>query len=351
LVTVVIPAFNAAATLDATLHSVRAQSHRELEILVVDDGSTDGTAAIVERHARSDPRLRLIRQANAGVAAARNRGIAEARAELIAPIDADDLWMPTKIEKQLSAMLAAGDDVGFAYVWQTEIDEQDTVVSTAHQPGEEGDVFLPLLAWNIVGSGSNALMRKRAAIEAGGFDATLRVNGGEGCEDLMLFVRIAKSHKVALVREHLVGYRRWRGNMSANFRQMYRSGALVKAKLLKLYPQYARQIHVGHASMCQYLFWSAVKKSDYWSAAVLGLKLIACDFPAALRVANRISFGLVRLAIGRRAKRVVKSPITHPVAFRKYDVGASRSLRETPPVIFGMTGGHLPPGWKRQRRG
>jgi hypothetical protein len=78
------------------------------------------------------------------------------------------------------------------------------------------------------------------------------------------------------------------------------------------------------------LFWSAVKDSDYWSAAVLGLKLIACDFPAALKVANRISFGLLRLAILRQPRRVVTFPITHPVAFRKYDVGASASLRETP---------------------
>lgn len=79
LVTVVIPAYNAAHTIDETLRSVRSQTHRNLEILVVDDGSRDATPAIVANHAAIDARVRLIVQENAGVAAARNRGIAEAK--------------------------------------------------------------------------------------------------------------------------------------------------------------------------------------------------------------------------------------------------------------------------------
>src|SRR6476660_90490 len=97
LVSVVVPAYNAEKTILETICSVRAQTYRNLDIVVVDDGSVDGTPGIVERHARTDSRVRLIRQANLGVAAARNRGIAEARADYIAPIDADDLWESTKI--------------------------------------------------------------------------------------------------------------------------------------------------------------------------------------------------------------------------------------------------------------
>src|SRR5579863_7666011 len=92
LVTVVIPAYNAAHTIDETLRSARYQTHRNLEILVVDDGSKDATPEVVARHAVIDARIRLIVQENAGVAAARNRGIAEAKSDLIAPLDADDLW-------------------------------------------------------------------------------------------------------------------------------------------------------------------------------------------------------------------------------------------------------------------
>src|SRR5262245_57856494 len=97
VVSVVVPAFNAGATLDQTLRSVRAQTYTHLEVIVVDDGSKDATAEIALAHAKSDARIRLVRQANGGVASARNAGIREARAALVAPIDADDLWAPTKI--------------------------------------------------------------------------------------------------------------------------------------------------------------------------------------------------------------------------------------------------------------
>ena len=100
-ISVVIPAHNAAATLDATANSVRGQTHEQLEILIVDDGSTDGTLEIARRHAEQDPRVRVITQPNGGVASARNRGLAEASTELVALVDADDVWHPEKIERQL----------------------------------------------------------------------------------------------------------------------------------------------------------------------------------------------------------------------------------------------------------
>src|SRR4051794_3877496 len=112
LVTVVVPAHNAAATLRQTLASIAAQTYRDLEIVVVDDGSTDDTSAIAAEFAHLDRRVRLVSQANAGVAAARNKGIALARGEYVAPVDADDLWEPTKIEKQVGVMTARGQRVG-----------------------------------------------------------------------------------------------------------------------------------------------------------------------------------------------------------------------------------------------
>src|ERR1700742_3676970 len=104
LVTVVIPAFNAAATIDETMASARAQSHGNLEIVVVDDGSTDATARLVQAHAERDSRVRLIRQANGGVSVARNTGLHQARGALLATLEADDLWRPPKLVKQLAAM-------------------------------------------------------------------------------------------------------------------------------------------------------------------------------------------------------------------------------------------------------
>src|SRR5260221_13860612 len=89
LVSVIIPAYNAQATLDETLNSVRSQTHRNLEIVVVDDGSTDDTAIVAQRHSAVDSRVHIIRQDNAGVAAARNAGIAATSGRYVAPIDAD----------------------------------------------------------------------------------------------------------------------------------------------------------------------------------------------------------------------------------------------------------------------
>jgi glycosyltransferase involved in cell wall biosynthesis len=302
LVSVIIPAFNAADTIDATLHSVRAQSHQQLEILVVDDGSNDNTAAIVEAHARLDARIRLLRQQNAGVAAARNLGISQAKAEFVAPIDADDLWQPTKIEKELALLLAGGPNAALAYSWQAEIDEHDRVIATSHRPIYEGNVFIPMLTSNIVGSGSNALMRRRAVLECGGYDPSLRARGGEGCEDLMLYILLAERYRFAVVREHLTGYRRRHGSMSTKFLTMLRSRSLVDARLRLLYPEHVRYIRQGYARMCHWLLINAVKERNYRAALPLGSKLMICDTIAAVKIGGRIPLALARRVTGKHRR-------------------------------------------------
>ncbi|GAB4468432.1 MAG: glycosyltransferase family 2 protein [Burkholderiaceae bacterium] len=103
LVSIVTPAYRAARFIGETIRSVQVQTYREFEMLVVDDCSPDETAAIVQRFAASDPRIRLLRQqTNGGPAAARNRALAEARGRWIAFLDSDDTWLPQKLEKQLA---------------------------------------------------------------------------------------------------------------------------------------------------------------------------------------------------------------------------------------------------------
>ena len=258
-VTAVIPAYNAEATLDETLRSVRAQTHRALEIIVVDDGSRDGTAEIARAHAREDPRLRVVQQPNAGVAAARNLGIALARAALVAPVDADDLWAPTKIARQVAVLRAAGPQTGLVYTWSALVDEAGRVVGHADQPTDEGDVLPRLCRGNLVGNGSAALMRRAAVLDAGGYDATLRDRGAQGCEDLLLYCAIAARHRVALVPEILTGYRQRPDSMSRDLAQMMRSWRLVAAELRRRHPERGHDIDAGEAFAAGWLFRRALR--------------------------------------------------------------------------------------------
>ena len=109
-----MPVHNAEATMRRSIDSVLAQTHTDWELLLVDDGSTDGSPAIVADYARRDPRIRPLRQANAGVAAARNAGIAMATGDYVAFLDSDDWWDPRKLSLQLAAMRAQGAQVSYA---------------------------------------------------------------------------------------------------------------------------------------------------------------------------------------------------------------------------------------------
>src|SRR6201987_3145378 len=112
LVSVIIPAFDAAANIRQTLNAVLAQTYQDIEVIVVDDGSSDATGAIVEEYVARDTRFHLIRQCNAGVGAARNTAIRKARGKYIAPLDADDFWSPEKLEKQVDCMEQSGFETG-----------------------------------------------------------------------------------------------------------------------------------------------------------------------------------------------------------------------------------------------
>jgi glycosyltransferase involved in cell wall biosynthesis len=291
-VSVIVPAYNAAKTIDETLMSVRSQSWRDLEIIVVDDGSTDDTRERAERHAAEDARVRVIRQPNGGVAAARNRGVAEAAGDLVAPVDADDLWRPTKIEKQLVSLRAAGEAVALVYTWFATIDEAGRIIAQDNSSDEEGNVLRRMCMGNLVGNGSSPLMRKQAVVEAGGYDSSLRAQGAEGCEDLKLYFTIAECHRFAVVREHLTGYRWTPENMSSDGRKMLRSYDLVMDPLRAKYPQYMAEFEWGRTFLIGWLFDRAVKyggPAQCWALyrELLGQHaLMACR--RAVRLADRL---------------------------------------------------------------
>jgi glycosyltransferase involved in cell wall biosynthesis len=227
MVSVIVPVHNGARYIGATLDSALQQTYRDLEVIVVDDGSSDGTRAVVEERAARDPRLRLIVQANGGVAAARNRALAAARGRFIAPLDADDVWEPTKIERQVRRMHEAGEETGLVYTWWVWIDPEGALLDASPRWRVEGYAGDALLQVNYTGNASVPLFRRRCLEQIGGYDETLRARGAEGCEDVDVALKVSERWRVAVEAAALVGYRRRPDGMSAAIDRMWRSYTLV----------------------------------------------------------------------------------------------------------------------------
>jgi glycosyltransferase involved in cell wall biosynthesis len=211
-VSVVIPTRNRSRLLALTLHSVRWQHGVDLEVVVVDDGSTDDTAPIVA--ALADPRIRLVRHASPqGVSAARNRGVAEAGGAWVAFLDDDDLWAPDKLTSQLQAAHQSGR--AWVYTGDVTVDERLRVVDGA-PPAPPERVVQQLRRHNAVPAGaSNVMVRADVLARAGGFDPELRNN-----EDWDLWIRLARLGPPAWVCRPLVAYRMHPGNASKNMDRM-----------------------------------------------------------------------------------------------------------------------------------
>ncbi|TAU54259.1 glycosyltransferase [Rhizobium leguminosarum] len=263
LVTVVIPAYNAEKTLAETLRSVSSQSYDKLEILVVDDGSRDSTFELASDYGLTDRRVRVLHQENGGVAGARNRGIQEARGPYIAPVDADDTWHPSKIELQLQALRKFADGQGVAYNWYAAIDENGIIFGHSRPVMHQGNIFEPLLRENFIGNGSTPLMPRAEILRCGGYDAGLRDNGAEGCEDLKLYLALAETLPFALVPDFLTGYRFTKGNMSSNAYRMLKSHALVMAPIIARYPHLERDIRTAQFNTASWYFKKAFLDDDY----------------------------------------------------------------------------------------
>jgi glycosyltransferase involved in cell wall biosynthesis len=239
LTSVVIPAYNAELFLERTLRSALRQTHSNLEVIVVDDGSTDKTRVIAEAAAATDERVRIISVPNGGVAKARNIGIAEANGEFVAFLDADDLWHPTKIELQLTAMSGRSGDYQPAtvYTLSRTIDIHDRVTGSGSRVVLSGYSFARHLYAKPVGNGSSILVRREAAILVGGFDPTWAARGIGGCEDLDFELRIAAKYPITAIGLYLVGYRQYPGNMSSNNLAMALGAISTVARHIELCPE------------------------------------------------------------------------------------------------------------------
>jgi glycosyltransferase involved in cell wall biosynthesis len=227
LVSVIIPAFNAATNIRQTLDSVRAQTYQNYEVIVVDDGSSDDTTAIVEELVRKDSRFQLVRQENRGVGDARNSGIRKARGKYIAPLDADDLWYPEKLEKQVARIQQCGNETGLVYCWSTFIDLNGHFVDKAPHLKVEGRLRHAFVMRNIIENASIPLFRTNVFEKVGLYLTRDEQGGAQGCEDWDLGLRIAEVFSIGVVPEKLVAYRLRRNSMSADSESMAASFGTV----------------------------------------------------------------------------------------------------------------------------
>ena len=206
-VSVITPARDAARFLEETIRSVRAQTFPDWEMIIVDDDSTDGTSAIIEEWAASDPRIRGVRLSpGQGAAAARNRALEEMRGRYAAFLDSDDLWRPEKLEVQVGFMREAG--AAFSFTSYSIIDELGVPVGRVVKAPERV-TYRDLLRNTIIGCLTVMLDRQRLG--------ALRMPSLRQHEDLSLWYNLLKRGEVARgIPRELACYRIVRGSTSRN---------------------------------------------------------------------------------------------------------------------------------------
>lgn len=274
-VSVVIPAYNSMKYLPETLESVLRQTFTDFEVLIIDDGSSDNIMQWAS--GLTEPRLKLISQENQGVSVARNTGITQARGEYIAFLDSDDLWEPTKLEKQVICL----DDhptVGLVHTWMVLVDKQGKSTGRVMPSQAEGDVWKQLTEKNTIACSS--VMVRRCCFETTGvFDRNLRF-----AEDWDMWIRIASCYPFAVIKEPLYYYRQLPNSLSKNREVMLEAFQLVIEKTFNLVPpelQYLKNHSYGYAYLC--LAWKSLQSKDKDPNLAIKFQQKSLDFYPQLR--------------------------------------------------------------------
>jgi len=257
-VSVIIPAHNAELFIRESVDSALAQTHRDVEVIVVNDNSTDDTPRILREYGN---RIRLLHQRNGSAAASRNAGAKIATGDWLALLDADDLWEPTKLERQLAITTST-----CSYTNRTNIGSRGDVpelqsdVTTMH----DGDVFMPLLLEGNFMTNSSVMVRRHIFERLGGFTTTLK-----NAEDWDLWLRIAEHHRVSYCPEPLIKYRFHAGGKSRNHKAM----AVARRAVV------ARALSTGRGQALSWRtrrkIWGETARTNGWDAGQAGARLDA----------------------------------------------------------------------------
>lgn len=219
-ITVAMSVYNGERYLKLAADSILAQSFTDFELLIVDDGSSDGSAAMLDAYARQDTRVRIIRRVNKGLIVSLNELIAAARAPLIARMDCDDIAHPERFARQI-AFLNAHPEYGVVGTW---IDNIDADGKLDYYGGDDHPTdhaaFLDRIGRGTTLCHSSVMMRKECVIRAGGYHGAFK-----HCEDFDLWLRLASITKLCSLPERLMQYRHWEAQVSNRYAFMQHVGA------------------------------------------------------------------------------------------------------------------------------
>lgn len=205
-VSIILPVFNRAQTVSRSVGSVLAQTYKDFELIIVDDGSADDTGRLARDFADRDRRIRCIRhETNYGQSRARNTGIAAARGRYVAFQDSDDEWLPDKLQQQVDEMGSLPPAVGMVYclMWRVTPEGQDIFRAAKFGP-DDGDLYRRGLMYAFRGIGiQSCLFRREVFDSCGGFDEQMKA-----LEDMELLIRVARKYRFSCISEPLVLYHR-----------------------------------------------------------------------------------------------------------------------------------------------
>lgn len=215
LISIVIPTFNREHLILDAIETCVLQTYRPLEIVVVDDGSTDRTVGFVQNWSNGssykDVTLKIVKQENKGGNVARNNGIKNATGEFIAFLDSDDIWNTTKLEKQYECIIQAN-TIGGVYCGLRQVEvESGRVISDDKRNYTEGFILSHLLIKDVTAPTSAFLIRKKVLDEVGGFDKTLQAR-----QDWDMWIRLAVKYEIRAVHENLMDLRHHKGTRTAS---------------------------------------------------------------------------------------------------------------------------------------
>ena len=239
LVSVVTAAYNMGHHLAEAVDSVLAQDYPHLELIVVDDGSTDGTPEVLARYA-DERRVTVLRQENAGQTVAKNRGMRRARGEYVGFCDADNAWLPHKLSRQVP-LLQGNAHVGVIYGDVQFIDDEGNDLPTPRVRRHSGRITGPLLAHNFV-TFNTTLVPRRILEEFGYMDESLRM-----AIDYDLWLRISTRYEFLHLPETLVRYRIWGGQMSHRTGERLEHSFRLMENFLRRYPDSVTPAEVRRA--------------------------------------------------------------------------------------------------------